>query len=52
MGNKALCDGLKKGLFPFAKVLSVGETGRTTYLILRPAYEEWAEKNIGPVINN
>lgn len=50
IGKKSLCDGMRGGMFPFAKVLSIGPTGRTTHLILRPAYEEWAEANIGPVI--
>ena len=33
---------LKEKIFPFAHIVSVGETGRTTFLIMRKDYEEWA----------
>lgn len=44
MEKKALSQCLKEGIFPFAHILSTGATGRTTFLIMRKDYEEWAEK--------
>ena len=35
---------IKSGLFPFGKVINVGDTGRTTILILRNDYEKWADE--------
>lgn len=34
---------MKEGIFPFAHVISVSETGRTTFLIMRKDYEDWAK---------
>ena len=47
MGKKILSDLIKNGTFPFGTIVSVGKTGRTSFVILRPQYEEWADKNIG-----
>ena len=47
INKKVLSDLLKNGTFPFATVLNVGKTGRTSFLILRPQYEAWANENIG-----
>lgn len=33
---------LKEGIFPFAHVISIGPTGRATFLIMRKDYEKWA----------
>lgn len=35
---------LKDGIFPFAHILSVGPTGRTSFLIMRRDYNEWARE--------
>lgn len=47
MHKKALSDLIKNGTFPFATILNVGKTGRTSFLTLRPQYEAWANENIG-----
>lgn len=46
IGKRALSDGLKSGLFPFARILNVGAAGRTTFLIFRKDYEAWAREFI------
>lgn len=43
--NKAnLSHCLQEGIFPFAHILSVGPTGRVTFLIMRKDYDDWAEE--------
>lgn len=44
-----LSKGIVAGVFPFGTVLGTGKSGRTTFLIIRRNYEEWADKYIGPV---
>lgn len=44
MEKGALSECLKKGVFPFATVISTGPTGRTNFLIMRRDYERWAEE--------
>lgn len=47
IGKIALADGMISGVFPFGKVLSIGPTGRRSFLILRADFNTWAEKNLG-----
>lgn len=44
IGLKTLSAGIDQGLFPFIRVIGVGETGRRNLLILRKDYEDWAEE--------
>ena len=44
MEKGVLSECLKKGIFPFASVLSIGPTGRASFLIMRRDYEKWAEE--------
>lgn len=39
----AISKGIKSGLFPFGTVVSIGDTGRTTFNIFRKDYEQWAD---------
>lgn len=41
-----LSDGIASGTFPFGSILSVGETGRRSILILRCDYEKWAAEKL------
>lgn len=41
-----LSDGIASGVFPFGSILSVGETGRRSILILRCDYEKWAAEKL------
>lgn len=49
MSKDAVSSSIKSGAFPFAKIINVGKTGRTTFLILRKEYESWADEYIGPM---
>lgn len=42
--KSTLSECLKRGVFPFATVISTGPTGRTNFLIMRRDYERWAEE--------
>ena len=42
MEKGALSHCLQEGIFPFAHILSVGPTGRVTFLIMRKDYNDWA----------
>ena len=44
MNKKHISQCMKDGTFPFGKVISVGPTGRTTFLIMRKDYERWANE--------
>lgn len=44
IGKGALCHCLREGIFPFAHIIGVGQTGRTDFLIMRKDYEAWAEE--------
>ena len=46
MTLRSISSGIKCGAFPFGKVIGVGETGRTTFLIIRSDYEQWADANL------
>lgn len=50
IGQKTLSDGIANGTFPFGSVISVGETGRRTVMILSKAYYQWADEKLGPYI--
>ena len=39
-----LSDGIVSGLYPFGRVLNIGETGKRTFQILRIDYENWKNK--------
>lgn len=44
MTQRTIGDNIEAGVFPFGRVLTTGETGRRTFLILRRDYEAWADK--------
>ena len=44
MQKQLLSECLKQGIFPFAHILGIGPTGRTTFLILRRDYQKWADE--------
>lgn len=44
MEKRVLSECLKQGIFPFAKIIGIGPTGRATFLIMRRDYEKWAEE--------
>lgn len=43
---------LKTGAFPFGHQVAVGTTGRTTFLIMRKDYEDWAKEYLEPYANS
>lgn len=49
MSKDTVSNSIKSGAFPFAKIINVGKTGRTTFLILRKDYEAWADEYIGGI---
>ena len=42
---------LREGVFPFARIVSIGETGRVTFIIMRKDYEDWAKEYLLPYAN-
>lgn len=44
MAYKTIAANIENGTFPFGTVVSTGETGRRTFVILRRNYEDWADK--------
>ncbi len=50
ISQNSLSTGIQNGTFPFAKVVSVGETGRRTFFILSTNYHAWAAENLGPYL--
>ena len=46
ISQKTLSDGMAAGAFPFGKLLSTGETGRRTFIILRREYEIWKNETM------
>ena len=38
--------GIVSGLYPFGQVLSIGETGKRTFQILRTDYEDWKNRTV------
>lgn len=47
MSKDMVCRSIRSGVFPFAKIINVGKTGRATFLILRKDYEAWAGEYLG-----
>lgn len=43
---------LKEGAFPFGRQIAVGVTGRTTFMIMRKDYEDWAKEYLVPYANS
>lgn len=43
---------VENGTFPFVKILSVGDTGRRTYMILRRDYESWLNGFLAEGVSN
>lgn len=43
---------LKEGAFPFGHQIAEGATGRTTFLIMRKDYEDWAKEYLVPYANS
>ena len=41
-----ISDGIVSGLYPFGQVLSIGETGKRTFQILRTDYEDWKNRTV------
>lgn len=50
IGYRSLTIGFEKGIYPFIRLMGVGESGRKSFLILRKEYEKWADENIGGYI--
>lgn len=46
ISQKTLSDGMVAGVFPFGTLLSTGQTGRRTFMILRRDYETWKNQNM------
>lgn len=46
ISQKTLSDGMVAGVFPFGTLLSTGQTGRRTFMILRRDYETWKNENM------
>lgn len=44
--ESTVSNGIASGAFPFGSVLSTGETGRRSFLILRCDYEKWAAEKL------
>lgn len=44
MSKDMVCNSIRAGAFPFAKIINTGKTGRSTFLILRKDYEDWADE--------
>lgn len=44
--KKTLADMIESGQLPFGHVLSIGNTGRRTFLILRSDFEAWADQKL------
>lgn len=44
ISQKTFYEGVDNGIFPFVHILSVGEAGRRSVLILRKEYESWANE--------
>lgn len=44
MQKQVLSECLKQGIFPFARVIGTGPTGRAIFLIMRRDYENWAKE--------
>ena len=44
MDKRVLSQCLKEGIFPFAKILGIGPTGKANFLIMRRDYEIWAQE--------
>lgn len=48
MEKQTLSQCLRNGVFPFASIIGVGPTGRTSFMIMRRDYEKWAEEYLYP----
>lgn len=46
ISQKTLSDDMVAGVFPFGTLLSTGQTGRRTFMILRRDYENWKNENM------
>lgn len=44
MTPRTISECLLSGALPFGRVLNVGDSGRTTFLIFRKDYEDWARE--------
>lgn len=42
--EKAICDGIESGAYPFGRIKAVGGTGRRSVEILEPEFRAWLEK--------
>lgn len=46
IGPKTFYQGMENGLFPFVRVMGIGNTGRRNLLILRKDFEKWCDENL------
>jgi len=46
IGAKTFYQGMEQGMFPFVRVMGIGNTGRRNLLILRKDFEKWCDENL------